>query len=90
MLKIDFSARALKFLQKLPEKHERQVAQKVVSLASDSRQQDVKALKGYSPLMRADVGEYRVIFYTNSSTLFIVLVGKRNDSDVYKKLNRLF
>lgn len=90
MLNIDFAARVLKFLKRLPLKHERQVVQKVVSLAHDPRQQDVKALKGYSPLCRADIGEYRVIFYTAATTLYIVLVGKRNDSEVYKRLDRLF
>ncbi len=48
---------------------------------------DSKELKGY-PYRRADIGEYRIVFRVEGDVLKIAVVGKRNDSDVYKKLTR--
>ena len=48
---------------------------------------DSKELKGY-PYRRADIGEYRIVYRVEGDVLKITVVGKRNDSDVYKKLAR--
>ncbi|NJO40557.1 MAG: type II toxin-antitoxin system RelE/ParE family toxin [Cyanobacteria bacterium CRU_2_1] len=52
---------------------------------------DSKELTGYSDYYRVDTGEYRIVYrFTPSEDLVeIVLVGKRNDDEVYKQLNRL-
>ncbi len=89
MLKINLSVRAHKFLQKLPAKHERQIVTKISLLAQEPLPPDSKLLVGHAPLRRADMGEYRIIYYAEHLVLYVVLVGKRNDSDVYKRLNRL-
>jgi mRNA interferase RelE/StbE len=49
---------------------------------------DSKELKG-QPYRRTDIGEYRIIYRVEENVLKIALVGKRNDSAVYKKLARL-
>ena len=89
MLKIEISKRAEKFLRKLPTKQGRQVATKIQSLRVDPRAPDSQLLKGQDPLRRADVGEYRIIYFVDDETLRVVLVGKRNDDEVYKRLRRL-
>ena len=38
--------------------------------------------------MRADVGEYRIIYTVENDTLNVFVIGKRNDAEVYKKLKR--
>jgi mRNA interferase RelE/StbE len=86
-LKINISKDAEKFLKKLPKKHSSQIARKIISLSENPKSQDVSDLKGYS-FKRADQGEYRIIFEVKDAVLFIVLVGKRNDDEVYKKLSR--
>lgn len=48
---------------------------------------DSQEMKGY-PFMRNDIGEYRIIYYTQEGTLRIVLIGERNDDEIYKKLGR--
>ena len=88
MLQLNLAAKAHKFLQKLPPKHERQVVGKIISLTENPLQPDTKQLVGYAPLRRADIGEYRIIYHFDAKTLFVVLVGKRNDSEVYKKPRR--
>ena len=46
---------------------------------------DSKELKG-QPYRRTDIGEYRIIYRVVENVLKIALVGKLNDSAVYKKL----
>ena len=49
---------------------------------------DSKELKGH-PYRGTDIGEYRIIYRVEEDVLKIALVGKRNDSAVYKKFVRL-
>jgi mRNA interferase RelE/StbE len=68
-----------------------QIAKKVLSLNLEPLPSDSKELKGYPGYYRVHSGEYRII-YTYRSDLDlvqIILIGKRNDDDVYKKLERL-
>ena len=89
MLKIEIAKRASKSLSKLPPKHARQVATKIQSLRADPEPFDSIHLKGYSPYRRADIGEYRIIYYVLNECLRIDLIGKRNDDEVYKVLSRI-
>lgn len=87
MRKINASAPAEKFLRRVPPKHGRQLRAKILALASDPNPPDSKPLKGY-PYLRADSGEYRIIYQFDDDTLFIFAVGKRNDDEVYRRLRR--
>jgi mRNA interferase RelE/StbE len=49
---------------------------------------DSKQVIGH-PYRRADVGEYRVIYSHNEDRVRIVLIGKRNDDEVYRDLKRM-
>ena len=37
---------------------------------------------------RADVGEYRIVYRFDRDFIYVALIGKRNDSDIYKRLKR--
>ena len=89
MLKIDLENRVKKFLRKLSGKHERQILEKILALAHDPHPFDSLRLEGYRA-RRADIGEYRVVYYVEGEWLRVPIVGKRNDSEIYKKLRRLF
>ena len=88
MLEIEFSKRSRVFLSRIPAKHAGQVTRKAESLAENPFPQDSKYLKGYA-LYRADVGEYRIVYYIAGLLLYVYLIGKRNDDEVYKRLKRL-
>lgn len=89
MLKIRISKKAEKFLKELPSKQQKQIALRVIDLQKNSHGQDCKKLKG-NPFYRADSGEYRIIYsIENDELLLVLLIGKRNDNDIYKKLNRI-
>ncbi len=81
------SKKTLAFLDKLPSKQFKQVSKKIFSLMTNPEPHDSKELKGY-PYRRADIGEYRLVYRVEGDVLKIAVVGKRNDSDVYKKLER--
>ena len=87
MRKIDPSRQADKFLRHVPPKHGRQLAAKIRQLAADPQPPDSKLLKG-APYWRADSGEYRIIYTFDDDTLFLHVVAKRNDDEVYRILGR--
>jgi mRNA interferase RelE/StbE len=87
MLQINFSSQAIKFLKKISGKPAKQLKKKIEELMQNPYPQDSVKLQGY-PYFRADQGEYRIIYFVEGEILSIKIVGKRNDDEVYKKLNR--
>jgi mRNA interferase RelE/StbE len=89
MPKIDFLKRAAKRLVSLPFKQRRQIAVKIRELSFSPYPNDSTKLKGY-PFYRVDCGEYRVIYEVAGETLSILVIGKRNDNQVYKEMKRIY
>jgi len=87
MLTIDLSKRAAKFLKSLPAKQGKQIAQTLMGLRKLPFPHDSKKLTGCQ-YYRVDIGEYRII-YRVDNCIIVLLIGKRNDDEVYRKLNRL-
>lgn len=87
MRKINLSKDAQKFLTRIHTKHARQLALKIQSLAINPLQQDTKTLKEYG-FLRVDSGEYRIIYEVKGDHVAVLLIGKRNDDEVYRKLKR--
>lgn len=81
----------LDFLKGLQPKIAAQIAKKVMLLNVDPLPADCKALTGYAGCYRVDSGEYRIVyrFDAESDLVEVILVGKRNDDEVYKQLKRL-
>ena len=89
MLRIEVNKRAEKFIRKLPAKQARQITAKIIELRSNPKPHDSKPLRGYERMWRADVGEYRIVYFVRNSVLLVILlVGKRNDDEIYKQLKR--
>ncbi len=93
MLKVDPSRRTRKFLKILGKgnpKHGRQIAEKIEALREPPNPPDCKLLKGKGmAFLRADAGEYRIVYRVVGDTLHIALVGKRNDDEIYRILMRM-
>jgi mRNA interferase RelE/StbE len=85
---IDLSRQAAEFLGGLPPKPARQIAEKLRLLAADPNGLPSEALKGYSPMRRLKSGEFRIIFAIEADRIQIRLIGKRNDDEIYKALER--
>lgn len=90
MLLLNLTKDALKFLQGIERKHAGQLALKIFALMHELDTSDVKGLKGsLATYLRADCGEYRIIYRViDNHELQIILIGKRNDDEVYKSLRR--
>lgn len=88
MYSIRLSKQVKKYIESLPPKPARQIKDKLLLLIEYPYQNDSIQLKGF-PYHRTDCGEYRIIYYLKTETVYIVLVGRRNDGDVYRRLSRL-
>jgi mRNA interferase RelE/StbE len=91
MAKLDGLGTVLEFLRGLSPKISNQIAKKVLALNINPRPADSEHLKGNPGFYRIDSGEYRIIyrFIPEQDLVEIVLVGKRNDDEVYEQFKRL-
>ena len=87
MRKLDLTHDALGFLKTLSPKQFRQVVTKAFELMANPEPPDSKTLVGYE-YRRSDIGEYRIVHRFDRDFLYVALIGKRNDSDIYKRLKR--
>ena len=80
----------MKLIKTLPSKHNKQIKNYILSLRDNPLPQDSKKLIGYEQYTRVDVGEYRIIYRyeTKRDVMTVVLVGKRNDDEVYRMTKR--
>jgi mRNA interferase RelE/StbE len=85
--KLSMTHDADKFLANLDAKPFRQVVRKIFALGDDPMPSDSIKLVG-SDFYRVDQGEYRIVYLFDKDTLSIVVVGKRNDDEVYAKAKR--
>ena len=87
MRRLDITKDAYGFLRDLQVKHYRQVGQKVLSLMVTPEPNDAAQLVGYE-YWRADIGEYRIVYRFDEETVFVILIARRNDDEIYKRLAR--
>lgn len=90
MAKLDGLQAVLDFLKGLQPKIAAQIAKKVLALNVEPLPPDSKELSGYPGYYRVDSGEYRIVyrFDADEDLVEVILVGKRNDDEVYKQLRR--
>ena len=89
MRKFEPTRDALNFVANLPAKQFKQVVGTMLGLLKNPEPHDSCKLSG-SPYRRVDIGEYRVIYDFSDELLRIIVVGKRNDDEVYRALKRKF
>ena len=88
MPRIDLSRQAAAFLEGLPAKQARQIAERLQTLSIDPSALHSELLRGYAPMRRLRAGEFRIIFAIADEVLQVRLIGKRNDDEIYKALER--
>ncbi len=89
MRKLDISRDALKFIQELAAKQYRQIGNKMFALLTDPQPADCGPVKGHDGYWRVDFGEFRLVYRFDADTVYLTLIGKRNDDEVYRKLERM-
>jgi mRNA interferase RelE/StbE len=85
---LNLTKEALDFVRALEAKQFKQVMGKILNLLSDPNPADSSTLKGYENLYRTDIGEHRVVYRFDDKVVSVLVVDKRNDDEVYKKLGR--
>ena len=88
MPKVELSRQAARFLRELPGKQARQIAEKLRALEAGPASLPSETLKGYAPMRRIKSGEFRIIFAVEADVIQIRLIGKRNDDEIYRALER--
>ena len=89
MLTVDLGRSALRFLKTVPTKHGKQIGLKIIALRRDPEPSDSRVLKGkLASYRRADIGEYRIIYFVDGDCLRIPVIGERNDGAVYHAMAR--
>lgn len=88
MLKIEITKSAGKFIKNLPPKQFRQVVGTILALRENPTPTDSKQLKGYPDYQRVDIGEYRIVYRFDKDAVYIAIVGKRNDDEVYRRFKQ--
>lgn len=92
MLKVRPTKFVCDFLERLPEKIFYQIWKKILVLAENPCQHDLKKIGSFQnkDVFRVDTGEYRIIYQHDLQDLWLLLIGKRNDSEVYKEYKRKY
>nr|WP_266889356.1 type II toxin-antitoxin system RelE/ParE family toxin [Trichormus azollae] len=67
------------------------MAKQVLALNVDPLPADSEQLSGYQGFYGLDTGEYRIVyrFFSAQDLVEVILVGRRNDDHVYKRLKLL-
>ena len=87
MLKPDLANDAMRFLKKRDSKQFLQIFQAITSLCAEPRPTD-SISTGNGTHFRKDVGEFRVIYRFDDQTVYITVIGNRNDSAAYQEFDR--
>ncbi|MBS1990372.1 MAG: type II toxin-antitoxin system RelE/ParE family toxin [Cyanobacteria bacterium SZAS LIN-3] len=85
---LNLTKEAHDFIRALEAKQFKQVMGKILALLSDPAPADSSPLKGYEGLLRVDMGEHRIVYRFDEKAVSVLVVDKRNDDEVYKKLAR--
>ncbi len=90
MNKLAITKKADKALSDLDAKQYKQVGKTIFKLLHDPEPNDSQPLKGAeNGERRVDVGEYRIIYSYFEETVQILVIGKRNDDEVYDIWKRM-
>ncbi len=87
MLKPDLTNDAMRFLKKRDGKQFLQIFQAIAARCDEPRPSDSISM-GNGSHFRKDVGEFRVIYRFDETTLYVIVVGNRNDSAAYHEFDR--
>lgn len=85
---IKYNRAYLKDLKKIPTKAQRQIIEKILSLASNPRPEDSKKLQGNHspPLFRVRCGDYRIVYQIENKILLIIIIDVGHRKNIYRNL----
>ena len=87
MYKIELKPRAQKFIEARPKKIQKQLIERIESLATDPHPSGSKLLHTKEKLYRIRSGSYRIIYQIQHDRLIIVVAAVAHRRDVYRRLD---
>lgn len=87
MLKPDLTDDAMRFLKKRDGKQFLQIFPAITALCTEPRPNDSIAM-GSGSYFRKDAGGFRIVYRYDDKTLYVTVVGNRNDSAAYQEFDR--
>lgn len=90
MLKVKPTKDFCDTLNGMQEKQFKQIWSCLLNLLVNPRPHDSKKIGEYKerPIYRVDSGEYRLVYQYDEVLLYPLILGKRNDDQVYKEMKR--
>lgn len=82
---IEFSKRAEKQFEALAQQIQNRLQPQIDALAHDPRPSGIKKLEGIENQYRLRVGDYRIVYEIQDTSLLIILVRIGHRSDIYRK-----
>jgi mRNA interferase RelE/StbE len=86
--RLTLSRQAMEFGERLPAKQQRQIAERLERLKQTPLDPPSEQLQAFAPYRRLKAGEFRIIYTVETEVVFVRLIGKRNDDEIYKALAR--
>lgn len=84
---IDIRPRARRALRELDPPVRRTLGKAIEDLTNDPRPPGVRALKGYRPYLRVQVGTYRVIYSVDDQARVVTIAVVGHRREVYRNLD---
>lgn len=86
--RIEIDRQALKVLAALPKKVQRQIAERVNSLAEEPFPPDAQQIKGQEAIWRIRSGSYRIACTVRRNVLCVLVLQVGDRKDFYRHFNR--
>jgi mRNA interferase RelE/StbE len=86
--RIEIDRQALKVLAALPKKVQRQIAERIDSLAEEPFPPDAQQIKGQEDIWRIRSGSYRMAYTVHRNVLRILVLRIGDRKDFYRHFNR--
>jgi mRNA interferase RelE/StbE len=86
--RIEIDRQALKVLAALPRKAQRQIAERIDSLAEEPFPPDAQQIKGQEAIWRIRSGSYRIAHTVHRNVLRILVLRIGDRKDFYRHFNR--
>ena len=86
--RIEIDRQALKILAALPKKVQRQIAERIDSLAEEPFPLDAQQIKGQEAIWRIRSGSYRIAYTVRQKVLCVLVLRVGDRKDFYRHFNR--
>ena len=84
--KIQLKRSVVKTLKSLPQREVKKIGKKIDSLGQNPVPKDSKKIKGEKDLYRVRVGDYRILYFFQNSSLTVLVIRVGHRKDIYKDL----